>query len=119
MTNNVCVISEDQPVLRFIPTEFVQSVYDSSCLFISTVCFRAWCAVASWTRDERWSEGVRIEREEKNGKKWKFLREYILYRETGSSFIETLSSNQFSMDFFEPVEFYTSLFPNNNVIDLL
>lgn len=34
MTNNVCVISEDQPVLRFIPTEFVQSVYDSSCLFI-------------------------------------------------------------------------------------
>lgn len=34
MTNNVCVISQDQPVLRFIPTEFVQSVYDSPCLFI-------------------------------------------------------------------------------------
>lgn len=43
---------------------------------------------------------------------------YILYRETGSSFI-ALSLQAIFYGFLNPVEFYIWLFSNNNVIDLL
>ena len=65
-------------------------------------------------------KGVRIERHEENGEKWKFLREYSIF-----CFVKlvplllSLSLQAIFYGFLNPVEFYIWLFSNNNVIDLL
>lgn len=102
MTNNVCVISQDQPVLRFIPTEFVQSVYDSFCLFIrlfvsglgvpSSVGRGMKGGLKGWElKDTR--------RMERNGNFWENILYSIFYIVKLVPLLLSLSWKQFCMDF--------------------
>lgn len=90
------------------------SAYLFDCLFPGLVYRRqldeGWKMVwrgENWKTREEWREMEIFER-----------IFYILYRETGSSFIVVVVE-AILYGFLSPVEFYIWLFSNNNVIDLL
>lgn len=63
---------------------------------------------------------MRIERREKNGEKWKFLREYSIFCIVKLvPLLLSLPLEAILYGFLNPAEFYIWLFSNNNVIDLL